>query len=74
MNRNLLCLGYIGTNGENFLDINHDINIEPEIVEYFYQRFKNRPGAVLFFNKSGQLVIKQCKDIELEDARYFGLL
>lgn len=73
MNKALLCIGYIGANGENYLNPKNELDIEPEILAYFYQKYKEKPGVALFFNRSGGLVVKPVRDLSIEQARYFGL-
>lgn len=73
MNKNLLCIGYIGANGENFLNLKNELNIEPEIIAYFYNKYREKHGVALFFNRSGGLVVKPVRDLSVDQAQYFGL-
>lgn len=72
--QHLLCIGSIGAKGENNLNLDDSICLEPEIKEYFYQKYKNKPGSVLFFNKTGALVIKKIEDLTVPEMRYFGVI
>lgn len=72
--KQLLCLGHIGANGENFLNRDGSLELEPAIELYFYQKYKDKPGSVLFFNTTGGLVVKQLKDLTFPEMCYFGVI
>ena len=68
----LLCIGYVGEN--EFIRSLNGGDIFPEIVQYFYQKYKGKPGSVIFFNKSGGLVIKQLRDLTIGEMEYYGII
>lgn len=71
--KQLLCLGAIGEKGENRLNRDGSLELEPEIQEYFFQKYKNKPGSILFFNAAGGLVVKRREDLTLAEKQYFGI-
>lgn len=72
--KQLLCLGCIGAQGENNLNRDGSLELESEIREYFYQKYKDKPGSVLFFNAAGGLVIKKVEDLTIPEMQYFGII
>lgn len=71
--KKLFCLGFIG---EDRLFRSRDCiyNIPEEVEEYFFQKYKNRFGHVLFFNLAGGLVIKPLRELTADEMKYFGII
>lgn len=70
--KSLFCLGYIGEG--KFVHSRGGLNVYNEVVQYFYQKYKDKPGSVIFFNLTGGLVIKQLRDLTINEMKYFEII
>lgn len=68
----LLCLGYVGEG--KFIRSRDCDHIYEEIIDYFYNRYKNKPGSVIFFNLEGNLVVKQFRDLTINEMEHFKII